>query len=60
MEAAAANLERRMEAVVEAAEISERGMKESAKEAKVKSVAAKSTAFPSFLVGVCIDRCTMF
>ena len=60
MEAAAANLERRMEAVVAAAEISERGMKESAKEAKVKSIAAKSTAFPLFLVGVCTDRCTIF
>ena len=59
MEAAAANLERRIEAVVEAAEISERGMKDSAKEAKVKAVRTKSTAFLSFLVVVRIDRCTI-
>ena len=44
MEAASAELQKRMEAAAEAAEIAKRGMKESAKEAKVKSAATKSAA----------------
>ena len=60
IEAASADLEWRMEAVAESDKISKRGIKKAAKEVKVKAVAAISTAFLSFLVGVRTDRCTMF
>ena len=59
MEAADVNLERYMETVAEAAKITKRGMKESAKEAEVKDAAAKSTNFLSLLVRVRTDRCTL-
>ena len=49
-----------MEAAVEVAKITERGMKEAAEESEVKAAAARSTAFLSLLVRVCIDRCAMF
>ena len=42
MEVVAGDLEIRVGAAVEAAEISERGMKEAAEEAKVKAAAAKT------------------
>ena len=51
LETAAANLDIWMEAADEAAKITDRGMKETVKEAKVKSTPTKSTAFLSFLVG---------
>ena len=60
MDATAADLEIRMEATAEASKIAKRGMREAAKEAKVKSAAAKSTTLLSFLVGVHTDMCTMF
>ena len=59
MEAAAADLERRMEDAVDAAEITKRGMEEAAEEAGF-TAAAKVTAFLSLLVGLCTDRCAMF
>ena len=46
MEAAADDLERRVEAAVEVAKISERGMKEATEEAKVKAAAAKPLPKP--------------
>ena len=55
----AVNLERGVEAASEAAEIYERGMKEAAKEAKVKVVTAKETALLSFFVKVCTYICKM-
>ena len=60
MKAASADLERQMEATAEAVKISERGMKEAAKEAKVKAAAAKSNALFLFLVGVRTYKCKMF
>ena len=60
MEAASADLERLMEAVVDASKIAERGMKEASKKAKVKSATVKSTAFLLFLAVVHKDRCTFF
>ena len=49
-----------MEAVTEAAEISDRGIKEASEEAEVKAATTKSTEFLWFLVGVSTDRCKMF
>ena len=60
MEDAASDLERRRVAAAEAANIFERGIKEAAKEAEVKSAAAKATAFLLFLVVVLTDRGKMF
>ena len=60
MEAAAANLKIWMEAAAEVDEIAEKGMKEAAKEAKIKAAVAKATTFLSFLVGVRTDRCAIF
>ena len=45
MEDAAANLERRMEAAAGAAEISKRGIKETAEEAKVKAAVRAADSF---------------
>ena len=53
MEAAATDLEIRVEAAKEADEIAERGMKEATKESEVKSAADKATAFFFFLVRLC-------
>ena len=52
MESSASGLERWMEDAMEAAKISERGMKKASKEANVKSAATKATAFLLFLVRV--------
>ena len=60
MEAAATNLERRMEDVVESTEIAERVMKEAAEEAEVKAAVAKATVFLLLLVRVRTDQCKMF
>ena len=60
MKAAAADLERQMEATAEAVKIAERGMKEATEEADSKAAAAKSNAFFLFLVGVLTYKCTMF
>ena len=49
-----------MEAATESEEISKRGMKEAAEEAKVKAAATTVTAFLSLLVGVHTDRCILF
>ena len=54
------NLERQMEAAVEAVEIAHRETKEAAEEAEVKAAAVKDTTFLSFLVGEHTYRCTMF
>ena len=59
------DLKRQMEDASEAAEISEREMKEAAKEAEfnanaTKSTASKSTAFLMFLVGVNTHKFIMF
>ena len=60
LEAVDADLERRMEAATEEAEINERGMNEAAKTFEVKAAAEKTNAFLLFLVRVHSDRCTMF
>ena len=59
MEAAAADLEIRMEPAAEAVKINERRMKEAAR-ADFKDTTAKATALLLFLVGVCTDRCKYF
>ena len=48
------------EAAGEAAEITERELKEAAKQAKSKAATAKSTTFLLFLVVICTERCTIF
>ena len=60
MEAAASDPEKQMEAAAEAVEIAKWGMKEAAEGSEVKSVAAKSTAFLSFLARLHKYRCTIF
>ena len=60
VQAVAADMERQMEATEEAANITERGIKEAAEEAEVKAATAKASAFLSFLVGVRTYRCTVF
>ena len=47
------DLELHIEAAAVAAKITERGMKEAAKETKAKSATAKSTTFLLFLVVIC-------
>ena len=54
------DLKIQIEAAAEAAEITERGMKEAAKEAKSKAATAKSTTFLLLLVVICTERCTIF
>ena len=48
------------EAAGEAAEITERELKEAANQAKSKAATAKSTTFLLFLVVICTERCTIF
>ena len=49
------DLKIQIEAAAEADEITERGMKEAAKQAKAKAATAKSTTFV-----ICTERCTTF
>ena len=60
MKATAADMERRMKTAAEASKITKRGTEEAAKEAKVKTATANTTAFLSLLVGVHTERCKMF